>query len=161
MLKMYHKTKANVSTPTNATTLSGAPQNTNLPQNTTTGKLLGIVTTIKEIYPVKNAKVTIFTGDYDDMTIVDSSLTDESGRTKTFVLPTPEKAISLNQNSTVLPYASYNMLVEADGYITNIHLNIPVFGTITSLQESNLLLIETAGEDKRPQVFDEAQKYDL
>jgi hypothetical protein len=53
------------------------------------------------------------------------------------------------------------MLIEADGYIKNIHLNIPVFSNVTSLQQSNLILEETAGEDKGPKVFDEAQKYNL
>ena len=134
-----------------------APPVTNNP----TGNLLGIVTTVRALYPVKNAKVTVFTGDYDNMNMIDSDLTDESGRTKAFTLPTPQKALSLEQDNTIIPYALYNMAVEADGYIKNIHLNIPVFSGVTSLQQSNLLLEETAGADKSPQIFDEAQKYDL
>lgn len=130
-------------------------------KNTAFGNLIGIVTAVRGLYPVKNAKVTVFTGDYENMSIIDTALTDQSGRTKIFVLPTPEKALSLDEANTVLPYAIYNMAVEADGYIKNIHLNIPVFGTVTSLQQSNLLLEETAGNNKSPQIFDEAQKYDL
>ncbi len=130
-------------------------------QNTATGNLIGIVTAVRSLYPVKNAKVTVFTGEYDNMNIIDTDLTDESGRTKTFVLPTPQKSLSLDQDNTAIPYAIYNMLIEADGYIKNIHLNIPVFSTVTSLQQSNLLLSETAGEDKGPQIFDESQNYNL
>ena len=131
------------------------------PQNTTSGNLIGIVTAIRSLYPVQNAKVTIFTGEYPQMNIIDTDLTNESGRTKIFTLPTPEKALSLEEDNKTIPYATYNMLVEADGYIKNIHLNIPVFSTITSLQESNLILEETAGQDKKPQIFDESQKYEL
>lgn len=136
-----------------------APVNTTA--DTNKGYLIGIVTAVRSLYPVKNAKITIFTGDYENMNVIDSDLTDQSGRTKTFVLPTPESSISLDQNNTAIPYSLYNMAVEADGYIKNIHLNIPVFGTVTSLQQSNLLLEETAGEDKGPQIFDETQNYDL
>lgn len=131
------------------------------PESSTTGGLLGIVTAIRSLYPVKNAKVTIFTGTYPDMQVVDSDFTDESGRTKIFVLETPEKALSLEEDNQIIPYSSYNMAVEADGYIKNIHLNIPVFSGVTSLQQSNLILEETAGQDKGPQIFDEANRYDL
>lgn len=155
MLKMYQSANATTQEP------KPIPSTTPLPQNTAEGKLLAVITTLRELYPVKDAKVTVFTGDYNNMSVVDTALTDESGRTKLFVLPTPEKALSLNQDNIVLPYATYNMLVEADGYIKNIHLNIPVFGTVTSIQQSNLLLEETAGEDKGPQIFDESTQYGL
>lgn len=161
MLKMYRSANAAVPEPVSETAPAPPENTTPPPQNTTAGTLVGIVTSIRGLYPVNNAKVTVFTGSYDNMAVIDTSLTDQSGRTKTFILPTPEKAISLDQESTALPYAVYNMLIEADGYIKNIHLNIPVFGGVTSLQQSNLLLEETAGEDKSPQIFDEGQKYDL
>ena len=151
MLKMYNSANK----PTVLPTVT-PPQNTE-----SSGGLIGIVTTIRSLYPVKNAKVTIFTGDYPNMNIIDTDLTDQSGRTKVFTLPTPEKSLSLQEDNTLLPYAVYNMLIEADGYIKNIHLNIPVFSDVTSLQQSNLLLEETAGQDKGPFIFDEAQKYDL
>lgn len=153
MLRMYRSVNATPAAPT--------PNPDSVLQSTNEGYLFGIVTAVRALYPVKNAKVTVFTGDYNDMNVIDSALTDESGRTKIFTLPTPEKALSLDQDNSALPYASYNMAVEADGYIKNIHLNIPVFSTITSLQQSDLLLSETAGEDKGPQIFDEAQKYEL
>jgi len=151
MLKMYNKTNKNTAVPAVAQTSNSS----------TTGGLLAIVTTVRSLYPVKNAKVTIFTGEYPDINVVDTALTDQSGRTKLFSLPTPEKSLSLQEDNTLLPYAVYNMIIEADGYIKNIHLNIPVFSGVTSLQQSNLLLTETAGEDKGPFIFDESQKYDL
>lgn len=151
MLKMYNS--INKATPIPAVS---PPQNPK-----TTGGLIGIVTTIRSLYPVKNAKVTVFRGEYPNMTVIDTALTDQSGRTKVFFLPTPEKSLSLQEDNSELPYAVYNMLIEADGYVKNIHLNIPVFSGVTSLQQSNLLLTETAGENKGPFIFDEGQNYDL
>ena len=151
MLKMYNKSNKHTAVPAVAQTSDSS----------TTGGLLAIVTTVRSLYPVKNAKVTIFSGDPQNMDIIDSALTDDSGRTKLFSLPTPEKNLSLQEDNTLLPYAVYNMQIEADGYVKNIHLNIPVFSGVTSLQQSNLLLTETAGADKGPFIFDESQNYDL
>ena len=125
------------------------------------GNLLATVTTVRTLYPVANAKVTVFSGDYRDMNVIDTAFTDQSGRTKVFSLPTPEKQLSLESANTVIPYAVYNMMVEADGYIDNIHLNIPVFSGVTSIQSSNLMLKETAGANMDVQIFDESQRYDL
>lgn len=155
---MYKSANANVkATVAENTAQNPTPEN----ENSAQGSLIGIVTAIRSLYPVSNAKVTVFTGDYSNMQVIDSDMTNESGRTKTFTLPTPERSLSLNQDSTAIPYSSYNMAVEADGYIKNIHLNIPIFSGITSLQQSNLILEETASQDKSPQIFDESQKYDL
>lgn len=159
MRKMYKSANANVkATVSESTTPQTIPPEN---ENSAQGSLIGIVTAIRALYPVQNAKVTVFTGDYKNMQVIDSDTTNPSGRTKTFTLPTPERSLSLNQDSTAIPYSSYNMAVEADGYIKNIHLNIPIFSGITSLQQSNLILEETASQDKSPQIFDESQKYDL
>ena len=166
MLNMYRSAKATpvaakppeAPQPTQTETVTQTENDT----ETSQGGLIGIVTSLRSIYPVKGAKVTVFTGNYDDnMQVFDTDYTDESGRTKEFRLPTPEKSLSESAGAADKPYASYNMLVQSDGYIDNIHLNIPVFSTITSLQESNLMLKETAGADKGPQIFDEGQEFTL
>jgi len=125
------------------------------------GSLFAVVTAVRELYPVPNAKVTLYKGDYNNMQVISSALTDQSGRTPLFTLPTPQKELSLESENTSLPYAVYNMLVEADGYVPNLHLNIPVFSGVTSIQGSNLILKETAGANMNEQIFDESQKYDL
>ncbi|MBQ6847336.1 MAG: hypothetical protein IJO62_00260, partial [Clostridia bacterium] len=103
---------------------------------------------------------TVFTGDPDNMQVIDTDYTDENGKTKAFLLTTPQKAESQEPNNEI-PYSLYNMMFEAEGYLTNIHLNIPVFPDVVSRQTSNLLLLETAGADKNPRIFDELQKYNL
>lgn len=130
-------------------------------QGSDTGRLIAIVTTVRSLYPVPNARVTVFTGALDNMEVLATDFTDESGRTDVFLLGTPSKALSLDSANQTRPYALYNMMVEADGYVTNIHLNIPVFSGVTSLQGSNMMLLETAGADKGPRIFDELQNYTL
>ena len=159
MLKMYRSQK--VQPPAIRPTVAEVNPKATETTETPTGGLLAVVTTVRNLYPVSNAKVTIFTGDYDNKNVIDSAFTDQSGRTKVFILPTPQKALSLDKENKLIPYAVYNMLVEADGYIDNIHLNIPVFSGVTSIQTSNMLLKETAGEGMEMQIFDEAEKYDL
>ncbi len=161
MLNMYRSARV---MPTAAMTENAAQQDIsqqNVGLADSNGKLIAIVTSIREIYPVANAMVTIFTGNYNDMQIIDTAVTDESGRTRAFVLETPNKQISLESGNNATPYATYNMEVKAEGYVDNVHINIPVFSGVTSLQRSNMMLLETAGADKSPQIFDESERFDL
>lgn len=128
------------------------------PQDNQNGRLLGVVTSFNSLYPVENAKVTVFKGEYEDNDVIDSDSTDQSGKTKIFYLPTPDKSLSMSPDLAETPYAIYNMAVEADGFLTNIHLNIPVFSGITSIQRSDMIIDQGDGE---PQIFDEGQKYNL
>ena len=130
------------------------------PENEQKGRLLGMVTSFNSLYPVENAKVTIFSGEYEDMNVIDTDLTDNSGKTKVFSLPTPDKNLSMAPDLSQRPYAVYNMLVESDGFLKNIHLNIPVFSGITSIQRSDLI-IDADQTGNEPQIFDEGQKYNL
>ena len=149
MLKMYNSVRQPEEVPV-ATT----------PDVTKNGRLLGMVTAFNELYPIENAKVTVFTGEYEDMTVIDSDITDKSGKTKVFTLETPDKNLSMAPDLSQKPYATYNMLVESDGFLKNIHLNIPVFSGITSIQRSDLI-IDADQTGNEPQIFNEGQKYNL
>ena len=129
-------------------------------ENDQSGRLLGVVTSFNSLYPVQNARVTVFRGEYENNDIIDSDLTDQSGKTKVFILPTPDKNLSMTPDLAETPYAIYNMAVESDGFLTNIHLNIPVFSGITSIQRSDLI-IDSDQNGNEPQIFDEGQKYNL
>lgn len=153
MAEMMNMYKASKTVPTVSNIVAENPDSS--------GGLIAIVTALRRLYPVQNAKVTVFTGDYSNMQVIATALTDNSGRTRTFTLETPERQLSLQAGENKTPYASYNMLVEAEGYLDNIHLNIPVFSGVTSLQSSDMVLLETAGIDKGARVFDESQKYNL
>lgn len=157
LMRMYKGSTNNVQ--------KGDYEKSNLPENTEpasdSGKLIAMVTTISDIYPVPNAKVTVFTGTIDNMTPIDTDITDESGKTKAFELETPPKMLSMEINPDSLPYAVYNMLVEADGYVSSIHLNIPIFRGVTSLQRSNLLPLTASAEGAMPMVYDESSGFGL
>lgn len=163
MMNMYRTGRA-MPVQTIPAPMTPMPTATEETQSVTTdgrGGLVAIVTTLRRLYPVPNAKVTVFTGNIEDKQVIAIDTTDASGRTGVFALDTPSRQLSQQADRNALPYASYNMLVEADGYIDNIHLNIPVFSGVTSLQGSDMMLIETAGVDKDPQIFDEGIDYNL
>ena len=126
-----------------------------------TGKLIVTVTTVRSLYPLENAKVTILSIDSAKPQEIDSDFTDKSGRTKAFLLETPNKSISLDSGSTELPYELYNIEIKAEGYIDTYYLNVPVFSGTTSIQQVNMNLLETAGKDKGPIIIDTAQQYTL
>ncbi len=163
MLKMYSQAQQNATQkPEISARPSSEPQivkQTREP-NVQFGKLLGVVTSFNSLYPVQNAKVTIFSGEYENNNVIDSDFTDQSGKTKIFTLPTPDKNLSMAPDLSETPYAVYNMSVESDGFLTNIHLNIPVFSGITSIQRSDLILDQDQTGNE-PQIFDEGQKYNL
>ena len=125
------------------------------------GYLTAVVTTLRALYPLPNAEVTVFTGDYENMNVLAKGLTDQSGRTQSFSLPSIKAGLSQSAGEMEKPYSSYNMVVKAEGFVDNIHLNIPVFSGVNSLQRSNMMLLETAGENKEPQFFDESEDYNL
>lgn len=125
------------------------------------GRLVAIVTAISYLYPVPDAKVTIFTGPYENMQVVATDTTNESGRTKVFELSAPPRQLSMQSDSAVQPYSLYNMLIEADGFVSNLHLNIPVFRGVTSLQRSNLLPVSAAGNIDGPIIYNESASFNL
>ena len=123
------------------------------------GRLIVNVTTIKGLYPVKNALVTVFKGGADNMEVIASLNTDESGKTPVFTLPAPPAVLTESPENTVRPYAFYNILTEADGFIDNINYNATIFDGITALQNVNM--IPLSKENNKPIVSDEYEEYTL
>lgn len=127
-----------------------------------TGGIQVNVTTIGRLYPVKNAMVTIFSGGRDNMTILDSDMTDESGKSRVFRLKTPPASDSQqSDNGGEKPYATYNISVKSDGYVEKIAMNVPVFSGVVSVQGIDMLSISAAGGRTSPQIIDESNQYNL
>lgn len=78
MMNMY-RTGKTVPVQTNITE---TPKNTTS-QSTTDDKggLVAVVTTFRRLYPVPNARVTVFTGNTEDKQVIATEVTDQSGRT--------------------------------------------------------------------------------
>lgn len=125
------------------------------------GRLSANVTSVANIYPVMGARVTVFTGSPDSMTVLDSAITDESGKTRVFLLDAPPKSLSMTSGAPALPYTLYNLLISADGFLDNIHLNIPVFSGIASVQRSDMLPKAVAGGRTDPIIFNEFSSFEL
>lgn len=125
------------------------------------GRLVTMVTAVANIYPIEGATVTVFTGPYENMTALDSDITDASGKTKVFELSAPPRSLSMDATPTESPFTLYNLMVEADGYTTNVHLNIPIFRGVTSLQRSNLLPLSASAGNKGPIIYDESTGFGL
>lgn len=127
-----------------------------------TGGMQVNVTTLQGLYPVKNALVTVFTGNGSNMTVIETDVTDESGKSGVFNLKTPSAAESQQaENGGVIPYANYNVSVRSDGYVEQIAMNVPVFSGVISLQGIDLIPIAVAGGHTNPQIIQEGNNYDL
>lgn len=123
------------------------------------GKLIVNVTTVRGLYPVKNALISVFKGTVDNMELIAKENTDESGKTPIIRLPAPPSVLTESPENTVRPYAFYNILTEADGFISNINYNAAVFDGVTSLQ--NVDMIPLSKENNKPIITDEFQEYTL
>lgn len=127
-----------------------------------TGGLQVNVTTLGRLYPVKDALVTVFTGEVQNMTVVETGTTDESGKSDVFNLKTPPASQSQSaDNGGVIPYAKYNISVRSDGYVEQIAMNVPVFSGVISMQGIDLLPISAAGKNTSPQIINEDNNYNL
>ena len=125
-----------------------------------TGHLLVSVTTLKGFYPLPRATVKVFTGSVEDMTVIDTDITDESGQTKLFSLPAPSRELSQSTGATEAVYTSYNVLVEADGYVDEINLNLPIFRGVTSLQNVDMIL-RSVSNNQNTIINDQNENYNL
>lgn len=127
-----------------------------------TGGMQVNVTTLRRLYPVKGATVTVFTGAHTAPVVIETDITDESGKSGVFNLKTPPKSESQQAvNGGALPYASYNISVRSDGYVEQIAMNVPVFSGVISVQGIDLIPVAAAGGHTQPQIIQEGNDYNL
>lgn len=126
----------------------------------TGGSLQVFVTTLNGVYPVKGAKVRIFTKENEEEKTLAEDYTDQSGKTKIFSLPAPGVSFSLDKESQTVPYSLYNVSVAADGFVSQTLMNLPIFSGVTSLQRVNMLPF-FAANGKKTEITDEMPDYNL
>ncbi len=119
------------------------------------------VTTLRQLYPVAGATITVFTGTPENPTVIETDVSDRSGKSGVFTLNTPAKVFSESAEPAERPYATYNVAVSADGYIERINMNVPVFSGIISVQGVDLTPVAAAGKNTAPQIMDGADNYNL
>lgn len=137
-------------------------QKAKAPENTENmGSIRIAVTTLGGTYPIKNATVKLFKGSGQDGDVLDYFETDNSGLTPVIMLPAPEISISFNKNSTVRPYALYNVTVSADGYIDRTLTDLSVFSGVESLLRVDLTPVSQNNKNQQGEVIDDSSLFDL
>ncbi len=128
--------------------------------NTDTGYLVVAVTSARGNFPIEGARVRVYSTEGEDIQLLYTLITDESGRTEKIELPAPPFSASQAPDTGVVPYAQYNIDTDYDGYFTVQNINAPVYSGVTSIQ--NVALIPTTdirpNEDTR---FNESANPDL
>lgn len=126
-----------------------------------TGGLIVSVTTLRGLYPVASALVTVFTGDRANMQIIEMDTTNESGKSKVFRLDAPARSESLEASENKKPYSTYNVSVRSDGYVEQIAMNVPIFSGVVSMQGFDLTANTAAGQNTSPQIIQGSGNYNL
>lgn len=125
------------------------------------GKLIVNVTSVRGLYPVEGARVTVFTGETDNMNVIAEVTTDRSGKTPAIELPAPSIRFSESPDPSERPYAYYNIRTIADGFVENLNYNAAVFDSVTSLLNVDLQPLTTGVGGNRPIIIDGFDNYTL
>lgn len=117
--------------------------------DTEEGYLVVQVFTARSSIPLADANITITSAQPDGgEDLIISAITDESGKTKTFVLPTPPISASEHPGGQ-RPYSVYNIRAAYPGfYITELH-DVPVFPDRTTVQPINMIPFVQGSEPTR------------
>lgn len=100
------------------------------------GRLSVNVSSLRGLRRIPDALVTVF----KNGAVIDLAFTDESGQIVPFELPTRGVDLSCDSANSLVPYLSYDIQIDADGYVRQIYKNAPVFSGVTSLINADLTL---------------------
>ena len=128
--------------------------------NTDTGFLVVAVSAQRGNLPIEGARVRVYSTENEDNILLYTLITDASGRTERIELPAPPLSASQTPDTGEIPYASYNIDTDYDGYYTIENINAPIYSGITSIQNVAMIPITDVKpyEDTR---FNESKAPDL
>lgn len=89
--------------------------------------------------PIENAVVHISSINDGNRFYNATGVTDDSGTTQKFTVPTPSLSYSQTPDSKVRPYALYDISVTARGFFNARSVDVPVFEGITSVQNFSMV----------------------
>lgn len=86
-------------------------------------------------------------------------MTDESGFTAAKTLPAPNRELSQTpqKEGAPLPYTTYNLIAEREGFVTLIKKNLPIFPGVISLQPLEMLPVPKSQGPVAPIVEEEEE----
>lgn len=100
-----------------------------------------------QFFPVSGATVKVFSSasDNENRSVQYDGITDINGVADNITLPTPPFSLSQTpQNSSIRPFAYYNVTVEHPQYVKISFINVPIFPDTKSIQNVQLVpLTET------------------
>lgn len=100
-------------------------------------------------YPIKGAKVTISASDGTPIKVL---YTDESGETEKLAIAVPKKSLSEAPGNAMSEVAGFiDIRIDADGFVSAILKNVPVFDGVVSSQPYDMLFSDAA-DSLEPQV---------
>ncbi|MCH5274772.1 MAG: peptidoglycan-binding protein [Lachnospiraceae bacterium] len=119
-----------------------------LSENTDSGALrLNVISSLGQI-PIEGATVSIsYSGSPDD--VIQELTTDISGLTPTVELPAPPLEYSLEPESTVQPYADYNITITAPGYEPVEITGSELLPEVTSIQPVRMNPLEITEDEEK------------
>ena len=89
--------------------------------------------------PVEGAIIRIVGGEEGNRTVAYSLITDRDGATDTIQLPAPRGSLSMEPDSSELPYSVYDLEISAEGYYPRRIYGITVFSGVKTIQEINMI----------------------
>lgn len=96
-------------------------------------------------FPVPNALARVYINLADGERELFQGVTDVDGIIDDISLPAPDSSISLDENSTVAPFATYVLRVSKPGYSAAIFNGIPVFDSVKSIQPVEMIPLSADG----------------
>lgn len=117
-------------------------------KNPSKGSMRVQVTSGGRSFPIINAivkvRIPLDTGDRE----IFSGYTDINGVVDNIVLPAPDSSISLDENnSTVPPFAVYEVTVTHPDFAKSEFFNVPVFANIKAIQPARMVPLTETGEE--------------
>ncbi len=125
------------------------PEDT-LPPETSFGWLQVTARSADSALPVEGASVMVLRRNGTETTLVQTLLTDESGKTPKIQLPAP--AITTNP---MQPFSVYTVKIHRPGYIRLESRNVPIFPGVTSVQPFAMIPLPKGESEDTPAVVNE------
>ena len=87
------------------------------------GRLSVNVSSLRGLRRIPNALVTVF----KNGAVIDRAFTDKSGQIPPLELPAKDAGLSRDSANSLVPYLTYDVQIDADGYVRQIYKNAPRF----------------------------------
>ena len=110
-----------------------------------TGYIGAFVSAVRNGIPIQNAQVTITKKEDNVIVFQEILITDQDGNTPNIEVETPPKELSLDENNTVEPYATYDMSIISPGYILINIRNIQIFADTVTIVPVEVLPVPRSG----------------